>query len=284
MLPKILLIILLLFSQFLLANPQRIVSINVCTDQLLMLLADREQITSLSYLAAQHDTSVMAEKTFGIHHNRGSVEEILLLKPDLILTSSFTSKPTIFLLKKLKFKVLEIPYATSFADIKKNIKTVAKAIGRVSRGRQIISSFDKRLLSATKATTRLSPVAVFYQENAYTTGTNTLANTILETAGYINLATKLNILGGNYLPLETLLTQHSDFIIMGKKHWSRKESVAYAVFQHPAFKHYQANRFTIHISAQLWFCGTPFVLDAVENLIAIRRQWYKHNCASGLAL
>ena len=45
------------------AAPQKIVSLNLCTDQLLMLLADPEQIISLSKIVDDPYVSLLAKKS-----------------------------------------------------------------------------------------------------------------------------------------------------------------------------------------------------------------------------
>lgn len=261
----------ILSSHSVLAKPQKIVSINLCADQLLMLLAEREHIASLSHLAAKADSSAMFKKAAGIKQNFGQAEEILLMKPDLILASSFTSRPTVFLLKRLGFNIVELPIASNFDDIRRNIMTVAQAVDEIQRGEALLASFNKRLSTALSTQSDKRPVAVFYRENGYTTGDNTLANTIVEAAGFDNLATQLGISGGGYLSLETLINHNPDIIISGRGH-SKKSSVAMAAFQHPAFKKFKAQKQMVTISDPLWVCGTPFVLEAVEHLVEVRQH------------
>ncbi len=260
-----------LLSHAIHAKPQRIVSINLCTDQLAMLIADRNNIKSVSYLATQKNSSVMYREAAGIKQNYGKAEDILLMQPDLILAGTYTSRPAVFLLRRLGFNIVEIPIAKTLDDIRHNIMIVARAVGEIQRGERLISSFNQRLSKVMSAQAEQRPVAVFYRENGYTTGGNTLANTILETAGFSNLATQLGILGGGHLSLETLIAKDPDIIISGKRR-SKEGSVAMAAFQHPAFKKFKSKKQTIKISDPLWVCGTPFVLDAVENLAAVRYQ------------
>ena len=82
------------------AKPRRIVSINLCADQLLLMLAGRENIVSLSYFATNPEISYMAEAAHGIPVNHGRSEEILLLRPDLVLTGPFTTRTTAALLRR----------------------------------------------------------------------------------------------------------------------------------------------------------------------------------------
>lgn len=270
--------LLIFLSHSALAKPKKVVSINLCTDQLLMLLAEPEHIASVSYLAAKANSSAMHKRASGILQNYGLAEEILLMKPDLILAGTFTSRPAVFLLKRLGFNIVELPVASNFDDIRQNIMTVARAVDEIQRGEQLIASFNKRLLSALSTQSDPLPVAVFYRENGYTTGSNTLANTILEAGGFNNLATQLGISGSRHMSLETLISHEPDIIISGLRR-SKKGSVAMAVFQHPAFKKFKAQKQMISISDPLWVCGTPFVLDAVEHLVAVRQNMSSHKFA-----
>ena len=59
--------------------PQRIVSTNLCVDQLVLSLANKEQILSVSYLSADKTISLFSERVEGLQKNRGWVEEIFIL-------------------------------------------------------------------------------------------------------------------------------------------------------------------------------------------------------------
>ena len=103
-------------------KPARVVSINLCTDQLLLQLVDRDRIASVTYLATDHAISYYADRAIGIRKNHGLAEEILPLKPDLILAGSFNSRPTTSLLKKLGYQVVEFEMADGFETVRQNLK------------------------------------------------------------------------------------------------------------------------------------------------------------------
>src|SRR5690606_31042246 len=65
--------------------PQRVVSMNLCTDQIAMLLAAEGQLISVSDLAADPRMSSMADKAAAYHENHGRAEEIYLMRPDLVI-------------------------------------------------------------------------------------------------------------------------------------------------------------------------------------------------------
>ena len=65
--------------------PQRIVSINLCADQLVLALADRGQIAGLTKNAIDAEMSGEAAKAHGIPLLSNSAEQILAIEPDLIV-------------------------------------------------------------------------------------------------------------------------------------------------------------------------------------------------------
>lgn len=74
--------------------PARVVSMNVCTDQLAMLVARPGQLHSVSWLAADPAMSVLANEAEGLRLNRGLAEEIFLMKPDLVIAGTFSTRAT----------------------------------------------------------------------------------------------------------------------------------------------------------------------------------------------
>ncbi len=250
------------------AKPQRVVSMNLCTDQLLIMLADREQIASVSYLAADPRSSALADAAQGLVVNHGLSEEILPMNPDLVLAGTFTTRPTVFLLRKLGYRVVELPVASTLEDIRSNIRSVAEAVGRTDRGTALIAAFDRKLAQQRQTISEPRPMAVLYWANGFTSGVDTLANAAVEAAGFRTLGRVLELKGTVQLPLEALLTVEADVLIMGRKRDGA--ALANETFRHPALKRAFAAHSTVSVPDHLWICGTPFVADAIERLSKLR--------------
>lgn len=250
------------------AKPERIVSMNVCADQLLMLLADRSRIASVSYLAAQPGASAMADEAAGLTLNHGLVEQVLPLEPDLVLAGTFTTRPTVFLLRRLGYRIVELPVASAMDDIRANIRTVAEAIGEPARGEALVASFDRDLDAATATPLAEPPLAVLYWANSYSSGRGTLSDAVVRHAGFRNLAAERGVVGTVQLPLEALLTAEPDLLIVGRERDG--PALANEPLRHPALRRAFAGRPRVSVPDRLWICGTPFVAEAVRRL---RRAW-----------
>src|SRR5690554_6419463 len=63
------------------SRPQRIVSTNLCSDQLLLALVDKTRIISVSDLGVDPEYSYYAKKAEGLVTNQALAEEIIRLEP-----------------------------------------------------------------------------------------------------------------------------------------------------------------------------------------------------------
>ena len=256
------------------AGPQRIASINLCTDQLLLLLADRQNIVSVSYFATQPHVSALAPLARGIPQNYGQAEEILTLKPDLVLASVFTTHSTNALLERLGIPVLEISVANGIEEIRRNIRKVAHAVGKPETGTALLKKFDHELAAASRPISPTAPVAALYRENNTLYGANTIAGAFTRAAGMENLADRLGREAFSDLPLEILIERQPDFVIEGTGAWHAQRGIrAYRSLHHPALDKLLEKRQLVRVPDRLWACGSPNVVDAVEILATAHQKW-----------
>ena len=250
------------------SKPQRIVSTNVCTDQLVLMLAERARIASLSYLATDPSVSAMSQQAAGLPVNHGLAEEIIPLAPDLVIAAAFTARATNATLRRLGYRVLEVPVATDFGAVERNILAVAEAAREPAKGRALARRFAARVSTGGRRPSDRSPLAALYWANGYTSGTDTLANAVVEAAGFRTLGRALGIAGTGFLALETLLAARPDVVILGRGR--RAPALAGMVLRHPALVRALADRPAIRIPENLWLCGTPHVAVALERLVGLR--------------
>lgn len=247
------------------AAPARVVSANVCTDQLAMLLAAPGQLVSVSHLARDPMASAMAGAVRGLPANRGGAEEIFLMRPDLVLAGSEAAQTGVAMLRRLGVRVELFAPERSFADVRANIARMGAVLGREAAAKRMLAAFDARL-AALRAGPGPRPRAALYHANGFAPGAGSLADEMLRAAGFANIAAERGITGGGHLPLEVLVTARPDLVVTGPRYpgASRGE----ALLDHPAlagFRH-------APLADARWVCGTPHLLDALEELVVMRRQ------------
>lgn len=251
------------------AQPRRIVSLNVCSDQLLLLLADPSRIASLSFLAAEPASSAMAAQAKGFHLNRGRAEEILPLEPDLVLAGAYGARSTVALLRRLGYPVVEMPLATSLSDVAAHIRMVATVVGEGAKGERLIANFGARLKAIPKPPPGPRPVAVLFEPNGITSGQGTLADAVMAAAGFDNLARRLGVSGVGQVPLEAVVAARPDALILGRLA-AEHPSLATASLAHPALAQ-AASGAVANLPHHLWACPIPAVADAVAALALLRK-------------
>jgi iron complex transport system substrate-binding protein len=258
---RALVLALLLATPALAAPPARVVSMNLCTDQLAMLLARPGQLVAVSRVARDPVASALwrAAARFPVHSGRA--EEIHALAPDLVLAGTYDPPATLALLRRLGLRVETFPVENSFADIRANVARMGELLGAGERAGALIAAMDAAL--ATGRPARRGPRAALYYANGYTSGAGTLADAILAEAGLTNIA---DAAGLTRLPLETLVMSDPDLVITGQDYPS--PALAQGILHHPALLSLAARRAAV--ADNLWVCGTPMAARAVTALRAAR--------------
>ncbi|MEL6420823.1 MAG: ABC transporter substrate-binding protein [Pseudomonadota bacterium] len=250
------------------AAPQRVVSVNLCTDQLAMLLASEQQLHAVSHLASDADTSILAAKAKRYRSNHGFAEEVFLMRPDLVFAGTFTSRATVSILRRLGIRVEEFAPANSFADIRANLLRMGRLLAREREAEAVVEEFDAALAATAEKNTEAKnkkPVAALYYSNNYTSGSGTLAAEIIERADIDNLASNIGIVGTVKLPLEVLVTENPDVVVTGKR-YGPTGSRASEVLGHPALNGLARGSSQAVVQEKYWVCGLPFALEAVKRL------------------
>ena len=113
--------------------PLRVASLNLCTDEYLLLLADPRQVVSVSYLSRDPQELPLWRDARRYRGNRGSIEDVLTARPDLILTMGGSGRATTLLSARLHIRSLDLPNPTTIGGVAANLRAVAAALGTPSR-------------------------------------------------------------------------------------------------------------------------------------------------------
>ena len=242
------------------ARPARVVSMNLCTDQLAMLLASPGQLISVSDLARDPRSSAMAAAAEAYPVNHARAEEIYLLEPDLVLAGSYSDAATLTMLERLGIRVERFPPAFGLEAVEQGLRRMGDILGQPEAGAEMAEAFARR--RAALATRDEGPLAATYAANGYTNGGGSLSGEIVKAAGFRNLGESLGLQGGGVLPLELLLLADPALVISGDTYpgASRSEEI----LRHPALLEMTAQK--MRVEDRDWLCGLPSVLAVVERL------------------
>lgn len=236
----------------------RVVSVNVCTDQLVMLLADPDQILSLSDLSEDPRNSVMAERAAQFAKNNTQAETIALQNPDIVVAGEYSDPSMLALLRSIDIEVEQFAITRSLRDIPGDIRRMGKVLGQADRGEQMALDLEQDLAALPEALGD-QPVAAFFMPNGFSLGAGTLSHDILTAAGVRNLSDELGLVGNGTLTLEQVILNQPDALI--RSQLFSGFSLSEEMLTHPALEGFPALKTSVD-----WVCGTPFVMNAIASV------------------
>lgn len=243
------------------AVPQRILSINLCADQLVLALADRRQIAGLTKNATDVEMSGEAAKAAGIPLLSNSAEQILAIEPDLIVGMPASRSAALRALPRQDYPLLDLATANTLDEIYTSIRETAAAIGHTERGSALIARMQGELAGLPKP--GKGRVAAYYQRRGYMTGTGTLIDELMGRVGLVNLAGKLGKPPLSQLSLEEMVAAEPDFLIV-ESATDVVTDQGSEMLHHPAIK--DIPRISI---PQAWtVCGSPAYTQAARSMTA----------------
>ncbi|MEQ1781184.1 MAG: ABC transporter substrate-binding protein [Hyphomonadaceae bacterium] len=255
-------------------SPQRIVSMNLCTDELLMRIVDPARIAGITYLSQQAVNAPLGLDAIAakLSVNHGLAEEVIKLQPDLVLAGSFTTTTATALLRNLGYNIVTFDPENSLADMRANIRKLGALVGESARAEQVIADFDKRLAALqTQIPPGDMPIFADIGVNNYVSGDATLYAEIVNAGGYRTLGQAVGYAGYRNIPLEQVLTVRPALISTATP-WTNPPSMSTMALGHPALRTILAHTPTISIPERYTTCGAPSVLGAVEMLVEARRR------------
>lgn len=250
------------------APPQRVVSINLCADQLTVLLAHPGALVSVTHLSSVPSQSYVADRIGDLKINRGRAEEILAMEPDLVVAGLHAARPAVAMLKRFGVEVIDLPIPESFAAIREQTRLLAHRLGVEERGEALIADMDRRLAKATVDVDQRRRAFVL-GTNGFTSGAGTLVDEVLQAAGLTNIASDdLGIVGFGRVGLEDIVATRPDLVVVNQPN-AGSPSLARDFLRHPAIRSLSDR--LVAINPNLWTCGGPYTAQAVEYLSGYAR-------------
>lgn len=193
-------------------RPQRIMSMNLCTDLLLLELVPKARLGSVTYLAHDGAQVLFPGADAGIVINHGTPEDIVNLKPDLIVAGDFSTAMTRALAKRVGARLVEVKSAATFADIRTNLRRLGAEVGEPARAEVLIRRMDATLAELA-ATAPARPMRVVVWSGGTTVpGRDTLTGAIVAAAGARNVAAVPGISDSTF-GVEELLAARPDALL-----------------------------------------------------------------------
>ena len=252
-------------------SPKRIVSFNLCADQLLLALADPGQIAGLSPYAVNPLLSVMTDKAAPFPRLDWDAESVVNLAPDLVLGGP-SHRPIHAMLSAMGIRVVDVELIRNLADARRQAIEVGKLVGHQERGEALARKLEEAEARLAAAAVRPPLTALVIQREGYREGPASLASGMLSIAGLRPPDRKASGAGGfmaaeqgGFVSLEHLLTNGPDVLVLQDPPREARDQGALFI-THPALlTRYGLNR-RIDLPERYTLCGGPPLIEGLDYL------------------
>jgi iron complex transport system substrate-binding protein len=237
----------------------RAASLNLCTDEYLLMLAKPGEIISVSHLARDPNESVLWRRARQYRANSGSLEGALSGRPTIVFTMGGGGRASAAIAHRLNIRMIDLPYPASVGEVEQQAVSVAAALG----DRRRADGFRMALAQLRSTAPRRLQDAAFLSAGGLSLAAGSLGAEWMGLAGF-----RQRRLPGGRLTLETLVTTPPAWLIRSDYRagqWSRGQ----AWTNHPLVRRLQSRMLGTDVRA--WTCGGMPMVAEVSRLRKLGR-------------
>ena len=200
-------------------KPQRIVSLTLGTDEILLGLVPFECITALTYLADDPGISNVAEQAKKIPKKvKANPEEIIALQPDLLLIADWQPMDLIQTIREAGIPVYVYKTPNTIMDVKQVIQEIAHVVREEESGKQIVLQMDRQLSTVATALEKVTPeqrkTVVQFSLMGGSGGKGSLFDDMCQYASVVNGAAKVGMGMNGIMSKEQVVQANPDVFIL----------------------------------------------------------------------
>ncbi len=254
---------------------RRVVSLNPCLDQILVAVADRSQVAALSHYARDPQASSIAEVARTYPQTFESAEEVMMLRPDLVLASRHSAPATREALTRLGVAYEPFSVPNTVKASLAQITRIAALVGHPDRGAALIARVDAALAAGARPVGARPVTVLVFQPRGFAAGDGTLMNEMLTRAGFVNVAPRYGIRQWGNVSLERLIADPPQLLLSGETApgaptWAER------IVTHPALAAIAGRLHRAVLPERLLYCGGPSLIETAGILAAARRTVEAH--------
>jgi len=251
--------------------PARVVSLNPCLDGILLAVADPRQIAALSHYSRDPSQSAVAAEARNYPFTWGSAEEVVALKPDLVLTSGMGAVALTGVLPHLGIRQARFAVPATVDESLAQIARVSSLVGHPDRGAALEARIRAALAAAAPRPGEARLGALIYEYHGLASGPHTLVDELMRRTGFDNLAPRYGLKRTGDVPLDALVAHPPQVLLAGRLAanepvWADRE------LSHPVLKALPRGVRRETFPEQLMFCGGPSIIPAVQALARAREN------------
>lgn len=198
--------------------PQRIASVSLASDEMLLDLVGADRLLGVSLFAGDPVISNIADRLEGIEYTNliGNPEVLISLDADLVVLSTYNNPAAIDQLLGANISVFVLAGFESLDDVRANLRTLGNVTGTELRAEELIADMDAALENVQRAVSEHDPVRVLYYEpGGITYGPGSSVDEIITLAGGINVVAESDLGPYPLINPEYVIAADPDAILLG---------------------------------------------------------------------
>jgi iron complex transport system substrate-binding protein len=213
------------------APPQRIASVTLGSDEILLSLVGPKRLIGVTYFARDPAISNVAGQLDDIPHTdlSGDPEYLISLNADLVVLAAYNNPAALDQLLKAQVPVFVLAEFNTLDEIRTNIRLLGSATGEEAKAEAMIQEMDARLAAVEAKVKGQKPVRVLYYEpGGVTYGPGSTVDEIIRLAGGVNVVGEAGLGAYPLVDAEFVLASDPDVILLGG--WFSGQSDPLAAF------------------------------------------------------
>ncbi|HST36862.1 MAG TPA: hypothetical protein VLK25_09585 [Allosphingosinicella sp.] len=230
-------------------------SLNLCTDELVLMLAAPEQIVSVTHLAQSEAETPLWRRARHYARNDGSLLSVTPLRPDLVVTMGGGGRDRLRLAERLGIATVDLPFAQSLVEVGESVRRLAIALDRRPEGAALL----RRMAALLRGAPAMRRDAIWLGGGGRTVSADGLEAQWMALAGLGQRR-----LQGDRVSLETLLVR-PPAILLRSDYRQGQYSNGQRWLAHPAARFVRGAR-TVPTDGRRWTCMGPLLIEEIARL------------------
>lgn len=236
------------------------VSLNPCIDAIIVEVAEPRQVLALSHYSrdpAASSIDLARAAQFGV--TGGTAEEVIALRPDVVLASSFIDPATRSALERAGIRVETFGSPASVEESLAQIRSLAALAGHSDEGERLA----ERIASTPAKPDGTAGSALLWQPGQIVAGEASLVAEHLRWAGFTNYTAERAMGQAAHITLEEVLADAPQVLLVAGDSAGQLHPLLGEQFHAAHIARFEPG---------LFYCAGPSIIAARERLVQIRAE------------
>lgn len=201
------------------SKPEKIVSLTLGTDEMLLSIVDQNRILAISGATSEKEgLSNIADIAKDFDKAENNIEKVISLNPDIVFAANWMKKEQLEQMRDAGIKVYCYGTASDIESQKNVIMEIAKVVGEEEKGKEIIDEMDNKLKEISEKLKGLKDEEKIRVMNYDTLGSTSAKGTtfddMVKRAGGINAASEAGLELWANISKEKIIEINPDVIML----------------------------------------------------------------------